>query len=48
MDALNVWLAYSWVAHDKPGMGDGRDVYHPGDITNVSYPHHIWIPKIGE
>ena len=48
MGIINVWLAYSRVAHDKPWMGGYRDVYYPGDTAVVSCSNHIRIPKIGK
>ena len=44
MAAINVWLAYSSMAHDKPGMGGGWDVFYSGNTASVSYFYYIWIP----
>jgi len=48
MDVINVWLAHSKVAHDKPGMGGYRDVCCSGDTTSFPYSHHIRISEIGK
>ena len=48
MDVINVWLAHSWMAHDKSGMGGYWDVYYPRDTAFVPYSNHVRIPEIGK